>query len=202
VDDRRFDDLTRDLATNPASRRGMLRLLAGGTLAGLFAAQRTEEAAAACGKVGDKCRRRRDCCSGAICGEDKKCACPVTSTDCNGRCISDFMSNPRHCGNCNRRCAEGVSCTDGRCLALTCPKGSVVPPCGQQPPTMCHATEFCFCVRRAEGGRACSANFLCADPSCSTDADCEGETFCAEIEGCCNEATIRRCVKPCGGATA
>lgn len=198
MDDRRFDELARTLVAGPASRRWMLRLLGGGALGGFITTLRTENAAAACGKVGDRCKRRRDCCSGAIC-EQKKCACPDTATDCNGRCISDFTNNRRHCGGCNQRCAEGVSCKEGRCLAPTCPKGTGANPCGGElSTTFCSATDYCFCVRRAEGGRRCSANFNCVnDPTCTTDPDCAAGQFCAVIEGCCDGGTVRRCVNPC-----
>ena len=97
MDGARFDPIARALGATP-SRRGALRLLAGGALGSLLALPRvaaaqvwSEANAGSCRAPGDLCNGDGDCCSercragrclcrrrGATCAVDRAC--------CSGRC--------------------------------------------------------------------------------------------------------------------
>ena len=99
MDGRRFDAWTRGLAGT--SRRGALRVLAGGLLATPLALVGGRDAAAQiveCGRRGDVCVRERDCCSGFDC---RRGICRRDRDECGKR--GDPCS--RHAD-----CCEGFRC--------------------------------------------------------------------------------------------
>jgi len=67
-----FDAITKRLAAN-RSRRGALRLLGGGALAGLLAPAGEAGAQTTCKKPGDACTRRNQCCSGRCSKRRERC---------------------------------------------------------------------------------------------------------------------------------
>lgn len=79
MDERRFDDLTRTVSGT--SRRGVLKTVAGGLLAGTLGVLGVTAASAGqCGRTGDKCMGNPDCCEKFTC---------VKSGGRGGRCRRD-----------------------------------------------------------------------------------------------------------------
>jgi len=77
MDDRRFDAIIRSLSRE-LSRRGTLRLLAGGAFGGLltdFGAPHAEAKHFGCQHVGRPCNRSRQCCSGRCRGPKDRKTC-------------------------------------------------------------------------------------------------------------------------------
>ena len=100
MDGERFDLIAKRLAGT--SRRGALRLLAGGALAaaGLVPAR---EAAAACSKAeGQRCRKTSNCCQGR-CKRNNKCGCGRGQVTCD----LNLGHTARCCPSGNTCCAEG-----------------------------------------------------------------------------------------------
>src|SRR3954452_24807265 len=97
MDTTRFDRLARELATTP-SRRGMLKLLAGGALAlGVTAVRVPSLLAATCVGDGDACTADGDCCGRQTCQDDDTCGgptagCAEVGTACasNDECCQGF----------------------------------------------------------------------------------------------------------------
>ena len=141
MDDTRFDALTKTLVTGAVTRRRALTLVAGTALGGLMArlglgADAAE--AAACRRVGERCRRPANCCSGVCRGPEGKKTCRahdvgtcrpelefcLTDAECNGRnCIClTTTGGALFCG------LPGGECTvcerDRDCLRLGFPSGS------------------------------------------------------------------------------
>ena len=204
MDDRRFDDLTRNLATGPASRRGILRFFGGGALAGLFAAHRTEEAAAACRLVGEACSRtnpERQCCSGARCARTasggRACKCEPGRKDCknNGRCQTNILTDVDNCGDCGTVCPTVSKRVDGelvparKCFNGTCAcyLGFNQAPCPQG----------CNCTNRSLEGQnsvCASTTNACTGTTCEKDTDCPVGSVCMEP---CTNGEPRTCSQPC-----
>ena len=115
MDDRAFDALTRSLA-QPAARRGALKALLGGAVFATLTALGAEEAAARCGRVGQKCDGNRDCCQHAECSRRKvrTCVCKNGFTNCGGRC-RDLNTSRQHCGTCNNPCLSNEICQSKDC---------------------------------------------------------------------------------------
>ena len=133
MDGQRFDALTKLTATGVASRRGALRLLAGGVLAALLGRGGSASAALACRNDGAKCDADGQCCSrrcggsrcrserlraGAACTDDRDCRSGIC-----GRInsVSSICRNPT-CRREGRDCALSPDCCRGVCDAstLTC----------------------------------------------------------------------------------
>lgn len=187
MDGERFDRWTKTLTTGTGSRRAALRLLAGGALAGILARLSLEEAAAGCGKVGDKCGGDRgDCCTGARC-KNGRCRCKRGWLDCdgNGRC-ENLRTNPSNCGGCGTVCPSG-SCINGACTCATA--GSSACPVG------------CTCTfRRGFTETACIGPTSACDQNhtqCTSDADCTrlGSVCIAP----CSTGGPSYCSDPCSG---
>jgi len=169
MDHQRFDALIRKLGATPRSRRGALRLVTGGALAGLLAHAGigVPAAAAGCLTVAKPCRRASQCCSG-ICRRSrgkKTCrghhagTCKRDQNFCTA--ASADLTKCNNNANCycfqttagTSYCAEGTvgECADcerdADCVALGFPVGSA-------------------CTRVGAGRciGACASDRLCAVP--------------------------------------
>jgi hypothetical protein len=64
---------------------------------------------------------------------------------------------------------------------------------------LCSALQGCVCATDLNGGHACMLTVgpLC-QTTCLSNDDCEPDTVCVNIEGCCGDQTIvRTCAMPC-----
>ena len=214
MDGPRFDAWTRSLARG-RSRRGALRVLAGGGLGAMLAqlAPRgagAQEAQAVCGFVGEPCRVNGECCHGNRCN-GRRCVCRPNHTDCGGRC-RDLRFNENHCGECGNRCEAGQTCCWGRCGEGPCCPGGAVRINGRchavcrngrttcDPTGGCNGNPACTCATRVGGGSVCVGGAgSCV--GCESDADCVGRDFdpgsvCVVSAGdCCGGSS---CQDPCG----
>ena len=167
MDGERFDTLTRT-AIATGSRRGALRLLAGGalgTLAGLIGAR----GAAACRGYRDPCQDTDQCCPGTgLRCRRGTCRCPRTKRWCGrtGRCI------PKDACCRDADCWGGMTCVAGSCA---CPgAGNFCPECyrcdaemGCQPDT---ARQGLACPKSA--GVCCGT--VCCQEACNQRGQCPG----------------------------
>ena len=95
MDSRRFDDLSRLLASG-VSRRRVLKSCAMMALGGLFAGSAQVAAAEASRGLGRTCGTDRQCASG-FCDTTQRpgrCACPAGTTPCGGRAGSPITCVP------------------------------------------------------------------------------------------------------------
>ena len=161
-----------DLLARQAARR-RVALGTGGALLGLVG----EGRAAACGKVGKKCDKNKDCCHGATC-KGKHCACKGTLAACDGRCV-DIDSDDAHCGGCGNACGAGRACCAGGCVDTSTSDGNCGA-CG----TVCPATQECV------AGRCTTPNGGCA-PGADSCANGGNSIPCAATgSGCiCSQST-------------
>jgi len=134
VDQQRFDELTKAIASG-VSRRGVLKTLAVGAVGGLLglvgargaAAKRPPPTPPPCQYLGAACSVGSDCCS-TMC--------------CFGQCVA--LNTNQNCGACDHQCTfqqlcqggrccqgDGVSCaTDGDCcFGYPCVNGVCTRPC-------------------------------------------------------------------------
>ena len=137
MDADRFAAVLRALAEEP-SRRGILRVLGGGALAGLLgladaSARRKKRRGRK--KKGGKRRKKPTC-------TDKRKNGHETDVDCGGSC-------PR-CVN-DKACATSNDCLSGRCLEGTCQPCTATAQCGVDP-------DFgeCACEQSANGTSVCN----------------------------------------------
>ena len=160
VDDCRFDQLTRIIAS-PASRRRVLRAAAGALAS--FLPVWGSLAAAACKSANAPCASDGQCCSGTCrrsgrCTRRRKltgkcrCACVEPQIACNGECV-DLATNQNHCGRCGRACANAETCEQGECRCAL-------------PWKLCDG--FCqdtsmSLVHCGECGRQCPGGYTCQD---------------------------------------
>lgn len=110
MDHQRFDEFTRLIGAGH-SRRGVIKLLAGGFAAGVLGvASRGQASAQTCGVLGEECTGNDDCCDGLVCFE-ALCDNP------SGLCMEDG----EFCGSEGLECCEGLDCVDDYCAATaTC----------------------------------------------------------------------------------
>jgi hypothetical protein len=117
MDSRKFDDLTRLFASR-ASRRSVLKGLAGGAGLGLAAATRITEVAAdpACRESGQTCEGNNDCCGGLDCvpgagqGAASRCVAPGEEPGPPGG--SQCREEGHPCEG-NQVCCAGLVCVEG-----------------------------------------------------------------------------------------
>jgi hypothetical protein len=115
MDDHPFDTLTRALAAG-ASRRTVLRRLAGGLLGGAAVARglppvaaQPQPKVAICHLDGQGRYRYQEVNGNAVSGHEA-----------HGDAIApDFSSDASHCGGCGITCADGHTCDDGACVEST-----------------------------------------------------------------------------------
>jgi hypothetical protein len=96
--------------------------------------------------------------------------CPPPLLTCDEACV-DPRWDPRHCGNCERPCADFESCVEGSCT-LVCGPGTLA--CGSECVDVSVDPEHCGAC-----GRSCPEGGWCLDGACILD--CEGdETQCGD----------------------
>ena len=168
MEDDRFDDWTRALATS-RTRRRFGAALAAGAVAALLG--RPAGAAAA------RCRTDRQCSVNF-----PKC--------CGGRC-RDTSADPQNCGQCNRICDEDEVCRNGECRS-TCPGRQVR--CGrrrecvdlQTDPSNCgRCGRECLLNETCERGECTCSGQRCPGPDGSPKCCPDGATCCGTSTGCC-----------------
>ncbi len=133
MDHQRFDAITRAMAGG-ASRRGVLKGLAGGALGGLVSLVGIGDTEARrCRAIGRNCRAHADCCTDH-CNNDNnlyQCSCPPGLGDCNGDglCETNTLVDVANCGACGHSCAANqpartnvAGCAAGACT-YTCQFG-------------------------------------------------------------------------------
>lgn len=199
MDGKRFDDLAVRFGTS--SRRGALRLLAGGALGAVLTALglglAPDEVAAACGDTGAKCKKGADCCA---------TRCKKKRGQKVGKCL------PCTAETCPNGCCDGATCrtgdSDAACgiggeSCVACPSGELCRNgvCGPDPDycdaaadcdrfpygLSCNfATNRCQC-RTAGHGRCAAPNQYACGPCCpGGNGVCRGDTQClSETEGGC-----------------
>ena len=210
MDGQRFDRFTRALASG-ASRRWIVRLLAGGVVAaGTAIARRTEGEAA------------QSACTVACAGlpGPQQAACKKACRECAGDidrvCIERGPLGPARfvCCPAGTFCigGEGFCCPNGTepCFGpdgiTCCPAGTICDfetgACLDECPgnSGCFGSTCapgCFCVSSTEGNGACvSAEFAnCDAPQCETSADCGGGV-CVDASECCGALNLRVCFPP------
>lgn len=170
MNQRTFDQWSRILATESLSRRGGLKLAAGGALASLLAGAglsgRVAEAAS-CLRVDRPCRQARQCCSGICRGKKGKQTCRghgagtckrgqsfCTSPDpelltCNNQADCYCLLTTSGTSFCYGGAGSGSECTDcerdADCVKLGFPRGSA-----------CVPSTAGRCAGNCEGGTACA----------------------------------------------
>ena len=206
-----FDELSRAIA-GTSTRRGALRILAGGALGGLAAlfGLREAEAAPDCYEAGHHCGNDKSCCSGnccnhvccaagQTCGANGQCqgAAPCAGVICGGNCINcaTGLINTQNC-----QCVQCVApCPAGQtaCANSCCPAGQVCSnnaccspittcPSGQCGTISngCGGTLACECP----AGQTCQNGICVATSQCSSAADCGVNTACTShtcVSGVC-----------------
>lgn len=188
MDDARFDRLAAALAADP-SRRGLLRLISGGSLLALFGRLGSDEAAAKkkgkkkCKgtkkKCGKKCIPKDDCCTSSECPQGEVCR--------NGGCSDCVAADD--CPPSDTAC-EGPVCENGRCATAQLPAGSN---CATN--RFCTVSETCNANGVCQGGtpRDCGDGFACTVDSC--DESSNACVHAADDNACAtgNPCRIGRC---------
>jgi hypothetical protein len=193
MDADRFDTLSRAFSTTQ-SRRRLTRLVSGLGLGGVLTALGGDRAAAALRNGGESCSRDSQCKTGTCLGSGT-CSCSRKFPTCRGdltccarRCVS-LEDNPRHCGECRRRCQINAVCDAGTC---TCVRGV----CEANDATCCPTTavriNVCRCTA-ATDPRTCetagsvdlcpSGTVACLGPRCG--ACCPVGSTCDTSTGTC-----------------
>ncbi|HEU5431594.1 MAG TPA: hypothetical protein VFU81_08025 [Thermomicrobiales bacterium] len=205
--ERHIDTLTRSQAAG-VLRRQILAGLVSGLPAALLGGRR--DAAAACKRVGKKCKKNKDCCNGAKC-KGGNCKCKAGRAACGGTCVR-LDADERHCGGCGVACGAGETCCSSVCADVEADNGDcgscghacaeteecVAGICG--PPANACPVDAAFCslegpVYQCGGdGAACScmptteSAILCGDLTtegtlcgqCQSSADCVDQGFGAD----------------------
>src|SRR5215203_251878 len=104
----RFDELAKGLASGTLSRGKAIRWMGGALLGAALASFPGVAWADDCRRLGRECRRDSQCCSRNCVrrGDDKVCGCPEGKSRCGVRCVN-LDRNENHCGECFNRCAPG-----------------------------------------------------------------------------------------------
>lgn len=227
MDGSRFDDLARGLAVG-ASRRRVLKALAGSALAGLAGLAGAGRASAACAGFGRRCTTTPCCAELGLTCSRGVCGCPAGATPCNRTgagmaCVScpDPYMRPTGPG-CSCECIGGLRVCGNACVnVLTDPRNcggcAGTPghePCGPEEtcsggrcrPLTCrpdHAPCDHRCVPACPEGY--NADCTCASPGCPEEpCPVAGQFRNPDTCACaCPPGTDEcgdRCVEVCTGA--
>jgi hypothetical protein len=185
--DYRFDELTKELAAKPVSRRRALRLLLAGTAAGLLSTVTAPGAYAArpCREIGQTCQSDAQCCTRFCDNMSFRCACPP--------CPPGFKRGPN---GCECVCQEGTRCPNTN---TCCPAGTQCTDAG----TCCPSDRLC-------SGECCPPGFTCRSRACvgppasaTCGSPCTGDSACAQspVTGCrtCRTVPGTGGARTCGG---
>jgi hypothetical protein len=136
------------------------------------------------------------------------CSCQAPSVTCGGECVStetDFDN----CGACDSPCGSAETCSEGVCVALTCPSGFMaqrgvcvdIDECAANP-----CVENSTCTNYWGGySCACASGYVASGGACVDIDEC-ATTDCASGETCVNlpgsyvcscEAPFQRCGSLC-----
>ncbi len=194
MDDHRFDDLTRTLASG-ASRRSVLRGMFGAAAGAALSmvgvtggSAKTKDKAKQCRGLGKKCHVGDDCCSGACDAATSTCVEPAaTCTAIGGGCIAGQTSC---CGGseCTHMGERGNMCrcpwqTTTQCgdTCVLCPEGEGVDP------------DTCTCSTCSAPAEACGSQCIdCGEGRVlvpSLGCSCQCDTTCPEGEYIVNSDT-------------
>ena len=172
MESQKFDALTKTFARG-ASRRGVIKGIAGGVLAGVGALTGRSVGAA------PACRRRGDACSAPEIGTQGRCCeglrCEGTTAHGGARCIG-----PSEC-----ECPAGESCINFDC----CPNNQICGGVCLDAPCSANACEVCdtqqgACVSKCSGTQTCN----------TSNGTCEGEGVACGEKGAECSATDPCCV--------
>ena len=219
MDGHGFDLLTKRLALLTTRRQGFRAVLAGAGVAGLLGLE-AEDAAAACGGAGTRCKKGKNCCSG-IClrGRKKKgkkdrkkgrCDCSFPQEACNAArdcCFPGSSCGDNGC-DADKRCCfgAGAECIDPCecCTGFTCDFGGggefgQCVPCRALQESCVVGVDFC-----CDDGTFCDSNGSGGGDVCCLDRGfvCEDDLDCCGTWGCSSRAdnTCQNCPKigdPC-----
>lgn len=121
-------------------------------------------ALASCSHFGDSDLNRQSPCEGGL-------------FPCSAECV-DLSTHPLHCGECGKRCAEGETCSEGRCS----------PPCDEE-------LELCGgeCVHLLDDPANCGGcGTACSDTQTCVSGQCEETCWMARASSVVGSASIRR----------
>jgi hypothetical protein len=187
--DYRFDELSKELAAAPLSRRRALKLLLAGAGAGLLSAVAAPDAYAArkCREIGQTCQSDAQCCTRFCDNSSFRCACPGTVCD-SGQCLvceaPKVVDNPTSCQCvCPTEAAEACTQAGGQLNQNTCecacPAGKVL------------SGEQCVCLQVVTCPSGQTFNPATCECECATPLVTCGTATCACGEICCPPGTTR-----------
>jgi hypothetical protein len=200
--DYRIDELSKELAATPVSRRRALRLLLGTAAAGLLSAVAAPGAYAArkCRAIGQTCQSDAQCCSRYCDNQTFKCGCPPGTRLCGNTCVAECappktlntqtcqcecpQNLPKECGE--TCCASNATCCPGGicCQSGTSCCGNTCCPSG----TQCTTARTCCPTDRFCSGECCPPGFVCTGGRCVVSTcgrPCANSSECATPCGRC-----------------
>ena len=214
MDPRCFDQLVKAFGTQGASRRDVVRRIAGGVV-GAAAAMLGLRTATAC--TGQLCNVDSECCTGtnclnggcnpcaaagATCSSRKPCCRQTRTTCCGTICVNTRTSN-NHCGACGNTCLKGTYCSTSKCCPLNTVnrKGICCPfthqNCNGECKNLQSDKENCGTC-----GNQCADNFICSKGKCCPNGRINCSGVCVNLRtdenncGACGRrcASTSRCV--------
>lgn len=183
MNDYRFDELTKELAATPVSRRRALKLLLAGAATGLLSTVTTPSAYAArnCRDIGQTCQSDAQCCTRFCDNQNFRCACTPGTELCNGKCVGCQPPFVLNTSTCQCECPQGTT----KC-GNTCCSNSATPVCCANSSTCCPSGTQCTNV-----GTCCPSDRLCAGECCPPGFTCSNNQCVASpcgasnCPGCC-----------------
>ena len=204
MDDARFDDLSRRIASRRTALGGLAAIaalaapLVPQALAGRKKKKKKPKKCAAgavrcgaacvnlqtdaqnCGGCGNRCGGGVAC-EGGACQPPANTQCPNGQTRCGGQCV-DTGSNEAHCGGCSQQCQGDLTCVVGACVCASAGETK----CGNSCVDTRTDEDHCGrCGNACSPGQHCS-NSACApddDLSCVFDADCDAKGIGLQCQG-------------------